>query len=211
MHQYDGQEQSLKNKLESVMASVQTETVTVEAIMDLIGREGLLLLCMFLTVPFMVPVSIPGVSTVFGLCIILIGAGLITNRHPWIPEALRKRAFPSAKLVVALEKGLIWVQRIEKVSRPRLLVLTRGRVMSMLNGLMLIAGGILLMAPFGFVPFSNTLPGLAVLLLALGMLQRDGWCVLLGYAVNGLTVLYFGFLLLGGAVALQEVLQVLGS
>ncbi len=36
--------------------------------------------------------------------------------------------------------------------------------MTRVNGLMLIAGALLLMAPFGLIPFSNTLPGLAILL-----------------------------------------------
>ncbi len=211
MEEYYEQEQSLKSKLQSVINRVHSETVSVATIMDLIGREGLLLLCIFLTLPFMVPVSIPGVSTVFGLCIILIGVGLMTNQHPWIPAQLLRKEFPSSKLLFALEKGLIWVQRIERVSRPRLLALTQGRTMCTINGLMLLAGGVLLMAPFGFIPFSNTLPGLAILFLALGMLQRDGWCVLLGYGTNLLTVIYFGFLIIGGAVALQRILQTIGS
>ncbi|HNR13697.1 MAG TPA: exopolysaccharide biosynthesis protein [Thermodesulfobacteriota bacterium] len=61
MEEYYEQEQSLKSKLQSVINRVHSETVSVATIMDLIGREGLLLLCIFLTLPFMVPVSIPGV------------------------------------------------------------------------------------------------------------------------------------------------------
>jgi len=173
-------------------------------VLELMGREGQLLFCVFLTIPFMVPVSIPGVSTVFGLVILLTGFGLMTRRKPWLPSRLMRRRFPSATLRLALEKGLIWVLRLEKISRPRLLGLTRGGNMLFINGFMLIAGGILLMMPFGFVPFSNTLPGLAVLLLAIGMLQRDGWCVVLGYLTNLLTTVYFAFLLLGGTVLLQK-------
>ena len=45
---------------------------------------------------------------------------------------------------------------------------------------------------------------LAVLLLAIGMLQRDGWCVVLGYLTNLLTTVYFTFLLLGGTVLLHK-------
>ena len=45
----------------------------------------MLLVCVFLTLPFLLPVSIPGVSTVFGLAIILIGVGVTLNRVPWLP------------------------------------------------------------------------------------------------------------------------------
>ena len=55
---------------------------------------------------------------------------------------------------------------------------------------------LLLMAPFCFVPFSNTLPAVAVLLLCIGLLQRDGLCVLLGHVMNLLTMAYFAALVL---------------
>jgi len=75
--------------------------------------------------------------------------------------------------------------------------------MARVNGLVLITGALLLMAPFGLIPLSNTLPGLAILFLAIGVLQRDGRFVLLGYMTLVLTVLYFSFLLLGGIAVLQ--------
>ena len=66
----------------------------------------------------------------------------------------------------------------------------RGRV----NGLALIFGGVLLMAPLGLIPFSNTLPAFGILLLAVGMSQRDGLVVLAGYGMLVATVIYFGAL-----------------
>jgi hypothetical protein len=202
--QKDEQEITLRETLQLVMDKLPSGTISLAEILELMGRDGQLLFCVFLTIPFMVPVSIPGVSTVFGLAILLIGLGLMLDRNPWLPARLLRRRFPSAKLRAALDAGLIWVARLEKISRPRLLGLTHGANMLFVNGLMVIAGGVLLMMPFGFVPFSNTLPGLAVLLLAVGMLQRDGWCVLLGYLTNFLTTVYFAFLLLGGTVLLQK-------
>jgi hypothetical protein len=61
-----------------------------------------------------------------------------------------------------------------------------------INGLALIAGGVLLLFPLSFIPFSNTLPGVAILLLAIGMLQRDGYFIIGGYALLIATVIYFG-------------------
>lgn len=212
MEYQNQREQSLKGKLEAVVDNLtHSETVTLETVMGLIGREGLLFFCIFLTLPFMVPVSIPGVSTVFGLSIILIGIGLLSKRNPWLPGSIMKKSFPAATLALSLQKGLVWVQRIEKISRPRLPALTRGETMNSVNGFVLLVGGVLLTAPFGFVPFSNTLPGLAILFLALGMLQQDGWCILLAYATTGLTIIYFAFLLLGGTLAIQKILGMMGS
>jgi len=200
-------EKTLAESVEYVIKNLSGDMVTLREILNLIGIEGMLVFCIFLTLPFLVPVSIPGVSTVFGLVIVLIGAGIMTHRPPWLPDRLMQKKFPADRLRLALEKGSVWIHRMGRISRPSIPGLTHGVGMARINGLMLIAGALLLMAPFGLIPFSNTLPGLAILFLAIGMLQRDGRSVLLGYASLVLTVLYFAFLLLGGIALLQRMIE----
>jgi hypothetical protein len=82
---------------------------------------------------------------------------------------------PSEKLHAALDKGGVWVHRLERISRPhRMPWLASPGLMDTINNLALIAAAVLLMAPFGLIPFSNTLPALALLFFAIGLLQRDG-------------------------------------
>lgn len=200
-------EMTAAESVEHVIKNISGDVVTLREIINVIGREGMLVFCIFLTLPFMVPVSIPGISTLFGLAIGLIGLGVMTHRPPWLPDRLIRKKFPAHRLRLALEKGTIWIHRLERISRPSIPVLTHGSGMARINGLMLIAGALLLMAPFGLIPFSNTLPGLAILFLATGVLQRDGRSVLLGYMTLVLTALYFSFLLRGGIAFLQGVIE----
>ena len=51
----------------------------------------------------------------------------------------------------------------------------------------------------------------AVILLALGFIQRDGLCILLGHGANLATIIYFGGLIAGGGLALQQAAQQLSS
>jgi hypothetical protein len=200
-------EMTAAESVEHVIKNLSGDVVTLREIINVIGHEGMLVFCIFLTLPFMVPVSIPGISTLFGLAIGLIGLGVMTHRPPWLPDRLIRKKFPAHRLRLALEKGTIWIHRLERISRPSIPVLTHGSGMARINGLMLIAGALLLMAPFGLIPFSNTLPGLAILFLATGVLQRDGRSVLLGYMTLVLTALYFSFLLRGGIAFLQGVIE----
>lgn len=173
-------------------------------LLDTVGDEGLLLLTVLMTLVFLIPVSIPGVSTVFGAAIVLIGVSRLSGRPLWLPARIRSRPLPAARLRPALGRGLVWVGRLERISRPqRLPALANGRAVDLFNNLCFIAAALLLMAPFGFIPFSNTLPGLALLLYAVGMIQRDGGAVLLGHLANIATVVYFGFLIGGGGVAMH--------
>lgn len=194
------QDKTLSETLAEMTAGLPEDRVTVAMILSLSGRQGLLILSLFLTIPFMVPVSIPGVSTIFGFMIVLIGFSLVWDVPLKLPERVMARTVAADKLKQALEKGAVWVSRLEKISHPRMDYLTRGLSARRINGLVLVVAALLLMAPFGFVPFSNTLPGLAILFLAIGLLQQDGVCILLGYVTVVLTSIYFAFLILGGAV-----------
>jgi hypothetical protein len=117
----------LGDQIKQVIAQLPTSTVSLGEILELVGRDGMLLLVAFLTLVFMVPVSIPGVSTIFGAAILLIGISRIFGRTLWLPKRFKERALPADKLRSALEKGLVWIPRLEKISKPhRMAWLTAG-------------------------------------------------------------------------------------
>jgi hypothetical protein len=185
---------SLSSTLTRTIDAIHGETVSLRELMALIGEQGLLLLCAFATLPFLIPVSIPGVSTVFGAAIVLLSVAITLNRMPWLPEKILDRQLDAKKLLPALRKGTRIVSRIDAWVRPRMPSMT-ARSMTVVNGCVLVFGGLLLMAPFGLIPFSNTAPAVGILFLAIGMIQRDGVFVMLGYLCTVLTVIYFGTLL----------------
>ncbi|MBP8804071.1 MAG: exopolysaccharide biosynthesis protein [Pseudoxanthomonas sp.] len=199
---------SLGDQLEAIIAALPEDHLTLGQLLQVFGDEGLLLLTILLTLVFLIPVSIPGVSTVFGAAILLVGISRVFRRPLWLPAKLRARALPAARLRPALDGGLHWVRRLEKISKPyRLRGMVEGMLAGLFNNLAFILAALLLMAPFGFVPFSNTLPGLALLLYAIGMIQRDGTAILLGHLANIGTLIYFGILIGGGGMAAHGLLK----
>ncbi|MCV0393970.1 MAG: exopolysaccharide biosynthesis protein [Rhizobiaceae bacterium] len=186
--------ETLRQTLEKTIDEIDGRQVTLREIMKHTGEQGLLLLCALLTLPFLLPVSIPGVSTVFGLAIIMISIGITLNRTPWLPGRITDRPIDSGKLVPTLKRGAGIVEKIETVIKPRLKAVTEGAAVNRFNGLMLLYGGVLLLFPLGLVPFSNTLPGYGILFLAVGISQRDGLLVVAGYVMMIATTIYFGVL-----------------
>lgn len=202
---------SLREALDGAIARIGGDTVTLREMIGLIGEQGLLLICALLTLPFLLPVSIPGVSTVFGLAIILIGLGIAANRTPWLPRRIMDRPLDAEKLVATLRRGSDIVARIERVIRPRLTFLTEGGLTNRVNALAIVWGAILLCLPLGLVPFSNTLPAIAILFLAVAMSQRDGVFVLLGYAMLVVTMVYFTALGYAALVAGRGIASIFGG
>jgi len=179
-------------RLKAIIEALPPDEVTLAEIRDLLGQDG--------------PVSIPGTSTVFGMAVMLIGVSRLLNRSLWLPARFLKQRLPADRLSAGLHRGVHWFHRIERVSRThRLKCLTCNGFVGAINNCAIVLGSCLLMAPFGFVPFSNTLPALAILFFAIGLLQRDGICILIGHLANIITMVYFAILMAGGATAVYGI------
>lgn len=203
-----GDGRTLGEQLADVIERLPEDRLTLGELLDVFGDEGLLLLSMLLTLVFLIPVSIPGVSTVFGAAILLVGVSRVLGRALWLPGRLRMRSLPVDKLRPGLAAGMAWVRRLEKISRPRRLRrFVDGRAVDLFNNLAFVFAALLLMMPFGLVPFSNTLPALALLLYAVGFVQRDGGAVLLGHLATIGTVVYFSVLVAGGGYVTLELFK----
>jgi hypothetical protein len=182
-----------------IARTIDPQGLTLRELLERFGERGLLMLCIVLTIPFLLPASIPGSSIPFGLVIALNGIGVLTHRSPWLPARLMNRRLDAKHLIVVLEKAGRLFTRIEGVMHPRLLVLTHRGTIGRFNGILLVLSGILLMAPLP-LPFSNTLPAYAALFLSAGSLERDGYLILAGYLMVLLTIAYFGGLAVFGGV-----------
>lgn len=194
----------LSHLLTDLIDDIHGDTITLQALLERSGRQGMLLICALATLPFLIPVSIPGVSTVFGAAIVLLASALFLNRLPWLPQRILHKKLDAHKLLPVLRKGVGIVGKIDRWVQPRWLALTSVTWLR-LNCAAVVFGGLLLMAPLGPIPFSNTAPAVGILLLTVGLLQRDGVFVLLGYLGLLLSVAYFsilGYLAWAGGSAL---------
>ena len=199
--QFRNPEVRLSEALESTRIAVTGHRVTLRELLGLVGEQGLLVFCAVLAMPFLLPVSLPFMSTALGAPMLLIGAAVVMNRVPWLPDRLLDHALPSETVQHVLERAAHMASRFEHLVRPRLLTLTATHFANSVNGVVLVAAVLLLMAPLPFVPFANTLPGIGIILLCLGMAERDGVVILAGHAVAMVSAAFIGTLLYFAAKA----------
>jgi len=184
----------VSQSLSDLAATLPEDGLTLHELLERIGEQGLLLVSILLSVPFLLP-WLPGASTPFGLLVVLVGVGIMLDRVPWLPRWLTNRRLSPATLGRVLRGGAQVFVRIERVLRPRLMLLTDRATVNRVNGAALALAGVLLAAPLP-IPFTNTFPSWAVLFLAAGMLERDGYVVVAGYLVLLVSLAYFALLAL---------------
>jgi hypothetical protein len=185
----------MSQALAGAVAAVRDPDIALRELLVLLGEQGLLVFCGLLAVPFLMPVTLPMMSTVFGIPMLLIGFSVMLSRVPWLPERLlaRRIAAGTGRQMLAKLRG--WALRFEHLVRPRALALSGGRLINFVNGGLVVLAVLLLMAPLPLVPLVNTVPAVAIVLLCFGMAERDGLVIVLGWLATLVATAYVGGLL----------------
>jgi len=192
-------------KLSAELAELNTRAgtgpITLREVIQFLGGRAYLLLVLLLSLPFLTPLPLPGLSVPFGLAIALISLRLSLGQRPWLSEGLLRKEIPAGFIAKVFRVAERILRFLEKFLRPRLTFLTDTPVLRQLHALLMLVAAIALLLPLP-IPFTNSFPAWSILLVAAGLLERDGAFVLAGYLVFIAGVFYFFFL---GEAAVQLV------
>lgn len=182
----------LSSDLRDLREQANGRALTLGELEQILQGRGFALFILLVSVPFLFPISIPGLSVPFGFVVMLLGLRIATGRRPSLPRMILHREVKYATLDKMVTFALKLCARMEKLVKPRLLFMQDGPGMMHLIGLGLASGGLQLCLPLPpLIPFSNFIPAVSIVLLAAGLMERDGIAVLLGYAVNIAAWIYF--------------------
>lgn len=186
--------------------SLTGERTSFNTLLEGLHERGFGVVILLFSLPLCIPVpKPPGLSTLFGLPLLILTIQQALGRHTvWMPVFIRRRHVQTVSLSKILTRAIPIVEKVEGFLRPRLEWVTQGACSNII-GLV----GILMSAFIALpLPGSNTVPGIAVTLMAGGVMMRDGLCVIIGAVagilwVIGLSALYI-IIGLEGLNALQS-------
>lgn len=151
--------------------------VTVGELEDRVARRGFGLFLVVLALPTMIPILPPGSAATIGLLYIILSVQMLIGLdRPWLPARLRHYRLSSRVLESLHRRGVPFLRKVERFSRPRPLWLDE-RIVTRIVAVAVLLLGIVLFSP---LPFFNTIPALTVLVLGVGLLNRDAIFMLAG-------------------------------
>lgn len=144
----------------------------------------------------------PGVPVILGVLLVFVALQMAIGFDSlWIPGWLGRRSFRRADLQRVVLKSETWIRRLEQLAKPRYAVVTGAQARRVI-GLIGVVLGLALTLP---IPLIGNIPlGIPVVILGLGLVERDGIIIMIGYGatVLGLSVLAgLGWLLWQGALS----------
>ncbi|MBF9044508.1 exopolysaccharide biosynthesis protein [Rhodobacterales bacterium HKCCE4037] len=171
---------SLPEIIDRVLDAAEDETTDIRTILKSFGRASFTPVLLLPAIAVATPLSgIPFFSSLMGIFIAIVSAQMLARRgHLWLPDFILSREIKGEKLKSAFTKIRPVANWIDRRTAKRLQILSHRPLIFIPQLVCLVSG---LMMPFlEFVPFSSSVVGIGVTILALGMLARDGVVILLG-------------------------------
>jgi len=172
-------ESSVSSILRRVLKKHKDDSLTYGELIAALGEQAFGLITILFALPSALPVSvIPGISFVFGLPIVFIGLHLIAGRRSlWLPKKLSDYRVDVKKLDAVARKTLPSILYIERFLKPRLFFMSSPGMERVL-GIVLLLLSFLLLLP---IPFSNFFFASLIICFGLGLVEKDGLLLIIGY------------------------------
>lgn len=165
------------------------ERVSVGEVVEIFGRRGLAVVMVILAFLNIVLAPLPMVSVILGLPLVLVAGQMTLGRgRPALPSWLARRSIGRAELERGVAGSIVWIERVERLLRPRLAALCGPR-WTRAAAMVCLLLSVILFLP---IPFGNIPPAAAIMLLGLGVLRGDGVFVAAGMATAATTAALFG-------------------
>lgn len=163
--------------LEALPRAVEGDRISFGDLVDSFEGRAYGPLIVLFAAPNILPVALPGISAILGVPLLLLtGQLMLGQKRPWLPGFLRRRSIAREGFESLVGRIVPRLQRIEARVSPRFLGLT-GRAGKRAIGALGLILALIIMLP---VPFGNAVPGLALVVMSVGLLGRDGMAVMAG-------------------------------
>jgi hypothetical protein len=185
------QDLCLSQILDSVLTVKKDSHITIGELMSRIAERGFGMLLVLLALPTLIPVLPPGSAATIGLIYTIIGFQMLFGmKYPWMPQRVKNYRLSEKTALKLREKGVAFFRVLERFSCSRLLFFDTD-IMLRFVALPVILMGLILLTP---LPFMNTIPALSVMLIGIGLLNRDGIFILAGLllSISMLGIIYLG-------------------
>lgn len=180
--------------LADFIETLSVDRITLEEIVAALGDRGLGVLIALFAIPNIIPSAVPFGNVASGVPVIFLAVHLMAGLPRLVlPRFLAKRTVNAKALKAFTPKLATALSRVERLFKPRLLGVT-GPIAERYIGVLCLLLSIISALP---IPFGHNLPALGLMIIGLGLVEHDGYAIILGSAVGLLGVSLLGALLFG--------------
>lgn len=192
-------ERSTSEFLAIVVIEHKKEEISIGEMKNALHERGFGILMAIAALPICLPVPVPpGYTTFFSIPLFIFSIQMILGmRAPWLPLWIEKKYIKRTSLEKIVEKANPWLKKIEHRMQPRMTYISV-HTWERIIGIFAFVFTVSIALP---IPLTNFPPGWGILVMSLGLLNRDGLTILIGMIIGtigiGITMIVLVMLWMG--------------
>jgi len=193
--------------LRDFAASITSERISIGEIVAALGDRGLGVLIAIFALPNILPSTVPFGNVLTGIPPLIFAVHLALGLDRlMLPGFIARRSMKSSSLKALVPRVagvLAWFERLLEPRLPRVTAVQSERLI----GIVSIVLALVSTLP---IPFGHNLPALGLVLIGLGLIERDGLAILFGSAIGLIGAVLLGLVIFGLATGLRFIIHAHG-
>lgn len=184
--------------------SLTAERVTISEIVAGLGDRGLGVLIAIFALPNILPSTVPFGNVATGIPPLIFAVQLMLGVEMLIlPGFIARRTIGTKTLKMMAPKVAAVLSWFERLLTPRLPWVTVARAEHLIGAICIVLALVSTLP----IPFGHNLPALGLVLIGLGLIERDGLAILIGAGIGLLGSLILGLVIFGLAHGLSFIIH----
>jgi hypothetical protein len=182
----ENKERNTSELLQLVVVQNANDKMSVGEIKNSLHERGFGVLLAIAALPICLPIPVPpGYTTFFSIPLFIFSVQMMWGmKSPWLPEWITKKEINKKSLQKLIEKATPWLRKIESYLHPRLTYISV-HAWERIIGIFTFIFTISISLP---IPLTNFPPGWGILIMSLGLLNKDGLTIIVGMIVGTIGV-----------------------
>jgi hypothetical protein len=140
-----------------------------------------LLIC---ALPEALPLPIPGISALLAMPLLLVSGQLVLGfEKPWLPDWILDQPFKQEHCEQVICGAIPFLEKLECFFEPRWPFFTSPEAERCVGVILLFLSFIIALP----IPFGNMLPAIIIVMICLGLIEKDGLMIVISGMVAGIT------------------------
>lgn len=140
-----------------------------------------LLIC---ALPEALPLPIAGISALVAMPLMLVSGQLVLGfQRPWLPDQILDQSFKREHCEQVIGAAIPFLEKLEHFVEPRWSFLTTPEAERGVGAMVLVLSVIIALP----IPFGNMLPAIVIVLICLGLIEKDGLIIAISAMMTGIT------------------------
>lgn len=166
--------------IEDVVNQSSADRIPISHLVDAMQAIGFGLAMMIFAFGIIIPLPPPFPSIIALPLVIFSFQMMIGYSSPKLPKKFAKLSVKRSVLAMLVQRSAPYIRKVELILKPRWHFMTTPKAERFIGFFTMIFSAFIVMP----MPLSNFIPGLGILIISFGLLQKDGLAVICGIAVG---------------------------